>query len=120
VAPTDKQQCRVCGCTDDNCRDCIKRTGRACSWVMRDLCSACASPSQALIQDLAAYLAQALNAPGAMLVVLDRQGGLHIGSATEAIFGEPLKHLRVQLDNYVKELMARAAAGVRTREVRRG
>ena len=33
--------CRVCGCTDDDCSGCIKRTGRACHWVEADLRSAC-------------------------------------------------------------------------------
>ncbi len=33
--------CRVCGCTDDNCSECVKRTGKPCHWVEADLCSAC-------------------------------------------------------------------------------
>lgn len=33
--------CRVCGCTDDDCRQCIERTGAPCHWVTHDLCSAC-------------------------------------------------------------------------------
>ena len=37
-----KKKCRVCGCTDGNCRQCIERTGRPCYWVEDDLCSACA------------------------------------------------------------------------------
>lgn len=36
------QKCRVCGCTQDNCEQCIKKTGQPCSWVEEDLCSACA------------------------------------------------------------------------------
>ncbi len=36
------RSCRVCGCTDDDCRQCIARTGRPCHWVEPDLCSACA------------------------------------------------------------------------------
>ena len=36
-------RCRVCGCTDDDCRICIQRTGRPCHWVEPDLCSACDS-----------------------------------------------------------------------------
>ena len=35
------RKCRVCGCTDNDCRQCIKKTGYACSWVEKDLCSAC-------------------------------------------------------------------------------
>lgn len=33
--------CRKCGCTDNDCRQCIERTGEPCSWVAADLCSAC-------------------------------------------------------------------------------
>lgn len=35
--------CRVCGCTDRDCRTCVLRTGAPCSWVAKDLCSACVS-----------------------------------------------------------------------------
>ncbi len=35
--------CRVCGCTDHDCRQCIERTGMACHWIGADLCSACAA-----------------------------------------------------------------------------
>ncbi|HET6255837.1 MAG TPA: hypothetical protein VFE32_17300 [Puia sp.] len=35
------RKCRVCGCTDDDCRQCIEKTGNACHWVEADLCSAC-------------------------------------------------------------------------------
>ncbi len=38
------QQCRVCGCSDDDCSACIERTGRPCHWVEEDLCSACDVP----------------------------------------------------------------------------
>lgn len=34
--------CRVCGCTDNDCSQCIEKTGRPCHWVEHDLCSACA------------------------------------------------------------------------------
>jgi hypothetical protein len=37
-----KRTCRVCGCTDDDCRQCIEKTGEPCYWVEEDLCSACA------------------------------------------------------------------------------
>lgn len=33
--------CRVCGCTEEDCSECIKRTGEPCSRVEPDLCSAC-------------------------------------------------------------------------------
>jgi hypothetical protein len=35
------RKCRVCGCTDDDCRQCIEKTGEPCYWVEEDLCSAC-------------------------------------------------------------------------------
>lgn len=35
------QVCKVCGCTDDDCRQCIEKTGSPCYWVKDDLCSAC-------------------------------------------------------------------------------
>ncbi len=36
-----EQKCRECGCTNDDCRACIKKTGSPCYWVEPDLCSAC-------------------------------------------------------------------------------
>ena len=33
--------CRICGCTDNDCRQCIAKTGEPCSWIEKDLCSAC-------------------------------------------------------------------------------
>ena len=33
--------CRVCGCTDADCSQCVEKTGQPCSWVEEDLCSAC-------------------------------------------------------------------------------
>jgi hypothetical protein len=39
------QTCRVCGCTDDDCSQCIERTGAPCCWEEHGLCSACVCPS---------------------------------------------------------------------------
>lgn len=47
------QKCRICGCTDEDCSQCIEKTGRPCTWVFESalrspavfdapLCSACA------------------------------------------------------------------------------
>ena len=36
-----ERKCRVCGCTDDDCRQCIEATGDPCEWVAVDLCSRC-------------------------------------------------------------------------------
>lgn len=41
IRVTVHRKCRVCGCTDDDCRQCIEKTGEPCSWVEQDLCSAC-------------------------------------------------------------------------------
>lgn len=38
---TPVRACRVCGCTDDDCSRCIRKTGAPCSWVAENLCSAC-------------------------------------------------------------------------------
>lgn len=37
----DQPRCRVCGCTDDDCSQCIAATGEPCSWAEHDLCSRC-------------------------------------------------------------------------------
>ena len=37
----EERTCRVCGCTDNDCRQCIAKTGSPCHWVAPDLCSAC-------------------------------------------------------------------------------
>lgn len=39
----DTRECRVCGCTTNDCRQCIAATGSPCHWVEPDLCSACVS-----------------------------------------------------------------------------
>lgn len=33
--------CRICGCTEENCSQCIEKTGEPCYWIEEDLCSAC-------------------------------------------------------------------------------
>lgn len=33
--------CRVCGCTESDCRECLKASGSPCYWVEADLCSRC-------------------------------------------------------------------------------
>lgn len=44
--PDGVRSCRVCGCTDDNCRQCFEKTGHPCHWVETDLCSACVTENQ--------------------------------------------------------------------------
>jgi DNA-binding CsgD family transcriptional regulator len=41
VRQTTPPTCRICGCTDADCRACVERTGAPCTWVEADLCSAC-------------------------------------------------------------------------------
>ena len=38
-----QKRCRVCGCADDDCRECQERTGEPCEWTRygKSLCSAC-------------------------------------------------------------------------------
>ena len=35
------RRCRICGCTDNDCTECIAAQGFPCSWVEEDLCSRC-------------------------------------------------------------------------------
>lgn len=35
------RHCRICGCTEHDCRQCIELTGAPCHWVGPDRCSAC-------------------------------------------------------------------------------
>jgi hypothetical protein len=44
-------RCRVCGCTDDDCRQCIEALGYPCFWVEKDLCSRCADDVSVLEDD---------------------------------------------------------------------
>jgi|GEM_PF-6767980 len=37
------RSCRVCGCTDLDCSECVAATGKSCHWVEPDLCSRCIS-----------------------------------------------------------------------------
>ena len=39
----DEIVCRMCGCIDSDCSECVERTGEPCYWVEPDLCSACAA-----------------------------------------------------------------------------
>jgi hypothetical protein len=77
--------CRVCSCTDQDCSPCIERTGGRCWWVEADLCSACEpDPIRAgttLTLDIAAKTAAWFSLLGAMMIVLDRNGHLHMSAA---------------------------------------
>ena len=45
IQESPEKVCRVCGCTEEDCSQCIEKTGEPCSWVEDDepgcLCSAC-------------------------------------------------------------------------------
>lgn len=79
-------RCTVCGCTEADCRECIRRTGKPCSWVHhgreKPLCSACAdvprnpAPYSEMILDvLAARLEENVPTNGMPLYVLDPFAG---------------------------------------------
>jgi len=36
-----EQKCRVCGCTEEDCTQCVEAQGTPCYWVDIDLCSRC-------------------------------------------------------------------------------
>lgn len=38
---TAPRTCRVCRCTEDDCSQCVEKTGEPCYWVAPGLCSAC-------------------------------------------------------------------------------
>lgn len=40
---TPPPACGICGCTSEDCRRCVQRTGEACSWVAPGICSACSN-----------------------------------------------------------------------------
>jgi hypothetical protein len=48
--------CRVCGCTDNDCRRCIERTGLPCWWIEPGLCSACDPRSKRELAQLERHL----------------------------------------------------------------
>lgn len=43
AAVAKQRACRICHCTENDCRQCIEATGKPCSWIdgEPDLCSAC-------------------------------------------------------------------------------
>lgn len=46
---SDQWICRECGCTDDDCSQCIEATGYPCRWLEPDLCSRCKDEMAAAI-----------------------------------------------------------------------
>lgn len=50
MTTTNEKTCRVCGCTEEDCKQCIEKTGTPCHWVEEDLCSACQTPDMFLFK----------------------------------------------------------------------
>jgi len=48
AVPVEPQKCVFCGCTDEDCRGCLERTGESCTWRAENLCSACRGRDDAL------------------------------------------------------------------------
>lgn len=47
IEQVEPRSCAVCGCTDNDCSDCVAVTGEPCSWATKEgegmlLCSRCA------------------------------------------------------------------------------
>lgn len=44
-------KCNRCGCTQDDCTQCVLRTGEPCFWIRLSppLCSACTTPAEVAI-----------------------------------------------------------------------
>lgn len=42
VEEMENWKCRHCGCTSEDCRQCVEAQGEACYWVEKNLCSRCA------------------------------------------------------------------------------
>lgn len=94
-APRGPRMCRSCGCSDGDCHRCIERTGAPCWWVEPDLCSACCldqlEAGRHLVKAIAADIVDHLAMPGAIVVILDRKGHLHVGaSCVDHPVAEPL------------------------------
>lgn len=52
IEPEVKERtCRVCGCTQNNCQQCVEKTGSPCHWVEEDLCSACQEQPEVKVTD---------------------------------------------------------------------
>lgn len=53
IPEAKEQRCRVCGCTEENCRQCIEASGQPCHWIETDLCSRCdaEASNESRIQD---------------------------------------------------------------------
>jgi phospholipid N-methyltransferase len=69
-------RCRVCGCTEEDCRVCIVRSGGPCHWVEDDLCSACTDDAR---KKRYAVAAQVLGLVGKDTLEDDQYDALEVG-----------------------------------------
>lgn len=78
--------CRVCGCTDEDSSVCIAKTGYACSWVDKDLCSTCSTPEQVVAAKAAALTSMAaeLGISEAEVMALQKQAAERLAEQFEA------------------------------------
>jgi len=75
----EKKKCRICGCTDGDCRQCVERTGTPCYWVKSDVCSACRTTVLSLSSikggtgktHIAILIAKCLAAAGFRVLLID-------------------------------------------------
>lgn len=65
-------RCRECGCTDDDCRGCIERTGAPCSWAEPGLCTACIPDPVRAMEDRDRLTAAALLRLGELIARMPR------------------------------------------------
>ena len=73
------KKCRICGCTEDDRRQCMERTGTPCHWVEKDLCSACRTTVVSLVSikggvgktNIVICLAKCLAAAGKRVLLID-------------------------------------------------
>ncbi len=72
--------CRVCGCTDADCRACIRKTGAPCYWVEGDLCSACVPAPEP-----SGFASRLVEGEGLMILIVEAQGSERVRRALELV-----------------------------------
>jgi ParB/RepB/Spo0J family partition protein len=98
---TAVRSCRVCGCTEADCSQCIKKTGSPCHWVTSDLCSAC-EPSVWRLITLRHVMGDA-----ALMHNLERRGVKTLGDLAVQLDSLPLKPQEAE---GLRELLEREGA----------
>lgn len=74
VAMAASGVCRSCGCTDDDCRQCVEATGVPCYWAEVDLCSRCADVGAIKTVDVMDDLGITHAVPVSLADLLDEYG----------------------------------------------